>query len=171
VQHSIPVALRLAHLVLGVARYLPVHILRLELVRNLDVQIAVVLVTWPCVEHTGDGLALLNRQDVLEVKHCLFPVSVLCVGPCGELDGLVACSKLDVEPGNDGVDKVGTTDFETVGHVEGEVGDGARVEIEGENRRWVCDNGFDVDSVDEGLGHGGGFERGVVEAPDVVPDY
>jgi hypothetical protein len=161
----------LAHLVLSVTRDLPVHILRLKLVRDLDVQVAVVLLARPSVKHTGYSLALLDGQDVLEIKYSLFPVRVLCVWAGRELDRLVASSKLNVEPGDDGVNKVAAANFEAVGHVEGKVGDRACVEIEGEDGRGVGDDGLDVDGVDEGLGHGSGLEGGVVEAPDVVPDW
>ena len=50
---------------------------------------------------------LLDCQDVPKVEDGLLPVSVLCVGPGGELDGLVAGAELDVEPGDEGVDEVG----------------------------------------------------------------
>jgi hypothetical protein len=148
-----------------------VHILRLELVVDLDVEIAVVLLAGPRVEHTGYALALLDCQDVLEVEDGLLPVRVLCVRARGELDGLVAGGKLNVEPRNHGVDKVAAAHLEVKWAVEGEVGNGARVEIEGKDGGGVGDDGLDVDGVDEGLSHGGGLEGGVVEAPDVVPDW
>jgi hypothetical protein len=161
---------RLAHLVLRAPRNLPMHVLGLELVLDLDIQITVVLITGPGIQDTSNALALLDGQDVLEVEDGLFPVGVLCVGTRGELDGLVAGGELDVEPGDDGVDEVGAAHLKVEGHVEGEVSDSAGVEVEGEDGGGVRDDGFDVDRVDEGLGHGGGFEGRVVEAPDVVPD-
>ena len=95
---------------------------------------------------------------------------VLCVRTSGEADGLVAGGELDVEPGDDGVDEVAAADFHVEGAVEGEVGDGAGVEVKGDDRGGVGDDSLDVDGVDEGLGNGGCLEGGVVEAPDVVPD-
>jgi hypothetical protein len=92
------------------------------------------------------------------------------MGAGAELDGLVASRKLNIEPGNDGVDVVGATDGERVGEVEGEIGDFARVEVEGDERVGIRDDGLEVDSVDERLGEGGALERRVVEAPDIVPD-
>ena len=40
----------------------------------------------------------------------------------------------------------------------------------GDDSAGVGDDGFELDGVDEGFGEGGAFERGVVEAVDVVPD-
>lgn len=129
-----------------------------------------VLLAGLVLQHSADGLALLDCQDVLEVEHGLFPVRVLCVGASGESDGLVAGSELDIEPGNDGVDEVATTHLELVRQMECEIGDCAGVEIEGDDWRWISDDGLDVNGVDERLRHGGGLERSVVEAPDVIPD-
>lgn len=162
--------LLLAHLVLSLARRLPVHIFRVELVRDLDVQITVVLLARPGVECTGYGLTLLDRKHILQIEHRLFPVRVLGVWACRKANRLMAGGKLDVEPGDDGVDEVAAADFEAKGAVEGEVFNSAGIEIEGEDGRGVGDDGFNVDGVDEGFGHGRFFERGVVETPDVVPD-
>lgn len=115
--------------------------------------------------------ALLDGQHVAQVKDGLFPVGVFCVWAGGELDGLVASGELDVKPSNDCVDEVGAAGLELVGKTEGEVGNGALVQIEGDDGSRVGDDGLEVDGVDKRLGHGGGLERGVVEAPDVVPDY
>lgn len=147
------------------------HIVRVELVRDLDIQITVVLLAGLILQHTSDSLAFLDRQDVLEVEDGLLPMCVLCVGPGGEADGLVAGGEFNVEPGDDGVDKVAAADLELEGQVEGEIRDGAGVEVEGDDGGGVGDDGFDVDGVDEGLGHGGRLQGAVVEAPDIVPDY
>ena len=96
----------LAHLVLCLASRLPVHILGLELVGDGDVQVAVVLLAGLILQNTADCLAFFDSQDVLKVEDSLFPVRVLCVRAGGEADGLMAGGKLNVEPGNDGVDKV-----------------------------------------------------------------
>lgn len=108
-------ARRLAHLVHAGTLGLPVHVVGLELVVNGDVEVTVVLLAGLVLEDTRDGLTLLDGQDVLEVKDRLLPVSVFCVGAGGELDGLVAAGKLDVEPGNQRVDEVATADLELVG--------------------------------------------------------
>jgi hypothetical protein len=88
----------------------------------------------------------------------------------GEADRLVAGGEFDIEPGDEGVDVVGSADREVEGSGEGEVLGSAGVEIEGEDSARFSDDGFEVDSVHEGLGEGGEFERGVVEAVDAVPD-
>ena len=109
------------------------HVVRLKLILDLDVQITMVLVARPGVECACDGLALLDCEHVLEVEHGLFPVRVLGVWAGREADRLVACGELNVEPCDDGVDKVAAADLEREGAVEGEVGDGAGVEVEGED--------------------------------------
>jgi len=78
----------------------------------------------------------------------------------------VAGGELDVEPGDEGVDVVGAAHGHVEGEGEGEVGGGAGVEVEGQDGAGVGDDGFEVDGVDEGLGEGGEFEGGVVEAVD-----
>jgi hypothetical protein len=147
-----------------------VHVVRVELVRDVNVEVAVVLFAGSRIEHACDGFAFLDCEHVLEVEDGLFPVRVLCVRARGELDGLVASGELNVEPGNDGMDKVAAADLEAVRAVKGQIGYGARVQVEGEDGRGVGDDGFDVDGVDEGLGHGSCLEGRVVKAPDVIPD-
>lgn len=121
-------------------------------------------------EHALDLLAGLDGEDVLEVEDGLLPVGVLGVGTGGELDGLVAGGELDVEPRDHGVDVVGAAHGEGEGELEGEVCDGAGVQVDGDDRSGVGDNGLELDGVDEGLGESGVLQRAVVEAPDVVPD-
>jgi hypothetical protein len=115
-------------------------------------------------------LSGLDGQNIREVEHGLLPVGVLCVWSGAESDGLVACGEFDVEPGDEGVDVVGAADGELEWEGESEIGDGAGVEVEGEDGAWIGDDGLELDGVDEGFGEGGEFERGVVEAVDVVPD-
>ena len=93
---------------------MPVHVVRVQLVVDGDVEITVVLLAGLVLQDTGDGLALLDCQDVLQVEDSLLPVCVLCVRASGELDGLVAAGELDVEPCDQGVDKVVAADLELI---------------------------------------------------------
>jgi hypothetical protein len=88
-----------------------------------------------------------------------------------ESDWLVASGEFDVEPRHKRVNVVGAAHGELEGQREGEVGDGAGVEIEGEDGARVGNDGLELDGVDEGFGEGGEFERCVVEAVDVIPDW
>lgn len=162
--------MRLAHLVKTPALSRPAHIASLQLVVDSNVQIPPVLLAGLAVESADDLLAGLDGQDVLEVEDGLLPVCVLGVWACGELDWLVAGGKLDVEPGDQGVHVVGAADGELVWEAEGEILHLDGVEVEGDNREWVGDDGLHLDGVDEWLGQGGVLEWGVIEAPDVVPD-
>lgn len=161
---------RLAHLVLAAAAGGAAVVVGLRLVVDRDVEVAAVVPVGLAGELTLDLLAGLNGENVLEVEDGLLPVGVLGVGTGGEADGLVAGGELDVEPCDHGVDVVGAADGEGEGQLEGQVGDSAGVEVEGEDGGRVGDDRLELDGVDQRLGEGGVLERAVVEAPDVVPD-
>jgi hypothetical protein len=160
----------LAHLVLALATNGAALVVGLGLVLETNVEVAGVVLVGSAREHALDLLAGLDGEDVLEVEDGLLPVCVLGVGTGGELDGLVAGGELDVEPRDHGVDVVGAAHGEGEGELEGEVRDGAGVEVDGDDGGGVGDDGLELDGVDEGLGEGGVLQRAVVEAPDVVPD-
>lgn len=142
----------------------------MELVLDINVQISAVLGVGLDLQIACNLLAVLDRQHVLEVKDCLFPVGVFGVGTSREANGLVTCGEVNVEPGHKGVDEVVALDGELEGRGKGEVGHGAGVEVKGEDGRGIGDDSLELDGVDEGLGEGGFLERGVVEAVDIVPD-
>ena len=160
----------LAHLVLSLSLGLTEWILSLELVRDLDIKVTWVLGVWSVGEDTTNLLSLLDGQDITEVEDGLLPVSVLGVWAGREADWLVAGGEIDVEPGDDGVDKVVAAGVEEEWGSEGQVGESALVEVEGQDGGWVGDNGLDLDGVDEWLSEGSLLEWGVVEAVDVVPE-
>lgn len=164
------VNVRLAHDVGALALGLTTLLVGLERILNLDVQISSVAVVGLAEQGTVELLAGLDGEVVVEVEDGLLPVSVLCVGAGAELDGLVAGGEFNVEPGDQSVDVVGAADGEGVRKVEGEIGDLAGVEVEGDERSGVGDDSLKVDSIDEGLGESSALEGSVVEAPDVVPD-
>lgn len=161
---------RLAHDIGALALGLATLLVSLEGILDLDVQISSVALVGLAEKSAIELLAGLDGKVVVEVEDGLLPMRVLCVRAGAELDGLVAGRELNVEPGDQGVHVVGAADGERVGEVEGEIGDLAGVEIEGDERCGVSDDGLEVDSVDQRLGEGGALERRVVEAPDVVPD-
>jgi hypothetical protein len=160
----------LAHLVLALAADRAALVVGLSLVLETNVEVAGVVLVGGAREHALDLLAGLDGENVLEVENGLLPVCVFGVGTGGELDGLVAGGELDVKPRDHGVDVVGAAHGEGEGELEGEVCDGAGVEVDGDDRGGVGDDGLELDGVDEGLGEGGVLQRAVVEAPDVVPD-
>lgn len=160
----------LAHLVLSLSLGLAEWILSLELVRDLNIKITWVLGVWSVGEDTTDLFSLLDGQDITEVEDGLLPVSVLGVWAGREADWLVAGGEIDVEPGDDGVDEVVAAGVEEEWGSEGQVGESALVEVEGQDGGWVGHNGLDLDGVDEWLGEGSLLEWGVVEAIDVVPE-
>lgn len=162
--------MQLAHDVGTLALGLTTLLVGFEVVLNLDIQISSVSLVGLAEKGTVELLASLNGEVVVKVEDGLFPVGVLCVRTSRELDGLVAGREFNVEPGNQGVHVVGAADGERVWEVESEIGDFAGVQIEGDESCGVGDDGLEVNSVDKRLGEGGTLERGVVEAPDVIPD-
>jgi hypothetical protein len=88
----------------------------------------------------------------------------------GEADRLVAGGEINVKPGNECVDEIIAAGIKDERSSKSQVGGCAGVEVEGEDGGGVGNDGFNLDSVDEGLGKSGVLERGVVEAVNVVPD-
>lgn len=161
---------RLAHLVLALALSGTSGVLGQELVLNLDVKVAAVSVVGLDVQGTLNLLASLHGDHVLEVEDSLLPVGVLGVGAGREADGLVGGGEVDVEPGNKGVDEVIAAGRELEGGGEGEVGNLALVEVQGQDRCGVSNHRLHLDRVNQGLGKSSGLEGAVVKAVDVVPD-
>lgn len=169
-QHPILASSHLAHLVRALSTGRPGLVLSLEGVVELDVEVATVLVVGLDLQVALDLLALVDGDDLVEVKDGLLPVGVLCVGARGEADGLVAGGKLNVEPRHQRVNEVVAPGRQAEGYAEGQVGRGALVQVEGQDGGGVRDDGLDVDRVDQGLRQGRLLERRVVEAVDVVPE-
>lgn len=140
-----------AHLELALARGVPVGVVRLEGVVDVDVEVAPVLGVGLDLQDARDLLARLDGEHVLEVEDGLLPVGVLCVRAGGEADRLVAGREVDVEPGDEGVDEVVALDGQLEGGGEGQVGRGAGVEVEGEDGHGVGDDRLELDRVDEGF--------------------
>ena len=137
----------------------PAHVLGLQFVRDANVQIATVLLVGFAAQASLDALAGLDGKYVWKVEDCLLPVCVLCVWTCGELYWLVACAEFNVKPGDHGVYVVGAANGKVEGDVKRQICDGALVQVEGEDRCWVCYDGFHVDCVDEWLGQCGVLQR------------
>jgi hypothetical protein len=95
--------------------------------------------------------SLLHGQDFSEVEDGLFPVRIFGVRACGEANGLMACCEVDIEPCDQGMYEIISTDVKGEGRGESEVGSCACVEIEGEDSGWISDYGFNFDSVNEWL--------------------
>lgn len=162
--------IRLAHLVQAGSLSLAGGVLGLETVFDLDVEIATVLLVGAVVERALNLLSLLDSKHILEVEDGLLPVSVLSVWPSGEADCLVAGGKVNVEPGDKSVDEVIPSGDEVEWAAESQILDRALVKVEGENERWVGNDGLHLDSIDERLRQGGLLERRVVETIDVIPN-
>jgi len=117
------------HLVLAASLGLSRRIIGGELVRDLDIQITLVLLVGLVLQHTSDLLSLLYRQHFSEIEDGLFPMSIFGVRTGRETDRLVASGEINVKPCNQGVDEIITTAIERKGGGESEIGSGAGIEI------------------------------------------
>jgi hypothetical protein len=97
-------------------------------------------------------------------------VGVLGVRASREVDGLVAGAEVDIEPGDKSVDEVAALGSEGVGNLEGKVGGGDGVKVEGDDGARVSHESLHLDSVDEGLVKSDLLHGAVVKAIDIVPD-
>jgi hypothetical protein len=149
---------------------LAVWVVGIQLVLDLDVEISWVLGVRSAVKNTTNLLALLDSKDFTEVEDGLLPVSVLGVWASGETDWLVASGEVNVEPRNKSMDKVISSAVEDEWGCESEVGNGAGVEVEGEDCGWVGNNSLDLNCVDKRLSKSSLLERRIIEAVDVIPD-
>lgn len=159
-----------SHLVLAHALRIPAAVGGRKVVMNGNVQVAVILLVRLVCHDAGDLLAFLDGQGLAQVENCLLPVRVLSVRTGREADRLVASAELDIEPCNQGVDEVVPSYGQLPLLCECKVLLGDGVQVEGDHRCRICDDSLHLDGVDKRLGQGGGFQRRVVEAIDVVPD-
>lgn len=104
------------------------------------------------------------------MKETHLPVGILGVGSSGELDGLVAAGKLDVEPGEEGVNVVISGGLDGKVGLEGQVLllDGGDVDVL--DLAGLGDDRLEIDGVDEGLSESDLLDAAVVETVDVVPE-
>jgi hypothetical protein len=126
-----------------------------QLVGYLDVEIALVFVVGFVLEDAAYLLSLLYGQDFSEVEDGLLPVRIFGVRACGEADWLMACCEVDIEPSDQGMYEIISTDVKGEGRGKSEVGGFACVEIEGEDSSRISDYGFDFDGVNEWLSQSG----------------
>jgi hypothetical protein len=90
-----------------------------QLVTNLHIQIPLILTIGLILQNASDLLSLLNRQDLSQIKHRLFPMRVFRVWARTKADGLMTRGEIDIEPCNKGVDEVVATAVEHEGRGEG----------------------------------------------------
>lgn len=99
----------LAHLV--VVALLTRRELPLKLHGHVEIKVPVVPLVGLHCELADDLFARLDGEIIVQIKHCLFPVSVSRLRGCGEACALVAFGELDIEVGDEGVDVVVATDL------------------------------------------------------------
>ena len=125
-------------------RLLPLHgaKLSLKLVFNINVEIARVLVIGLARQGTGELLAGIDSEHVLQIKHSLFPVGVFAPGACEQRGSsasspwqerphrtltsrkhhrLVAMSEFHIKVANQGVAEVLASKLNAEGNLKGQV--------------------------------------------------
>ena len=85
-------------------------------------------------------------------------------------NGFVAGSKFNVEPGDKGMNKVIALNAEAERSSEGKIGWCDSVEIESQDRAWICYKSFDFDCIDKWFCERILLHWREIEAVDVVPD-
>jgi hypothetical protein len=146
-------------------------VLRFHFVVNRNIKISPVAVVGSAAELAAHALTSLCRQHVGEVEDGLLPVRILGMRACAESHRLVAGAELDVEPCDEGVHVVGTSNREIEWEAEREIGGCDGVEVQCDHCTRVGDDSLELHGVDERFGKGGKLERCVVEAVDIIPDY
>ena len=142
----------------------------IELVRDGNIEVTLVLVIRLVLQHSGNNLALFHSKDITQIEDSLFPVSVLGMRAGRESDGLVACGEVDIKPGNQSVDEVVALSRKGEGGLERGVRCLDSVKVKGNDGARVADNSLHFDSVDKRLGKSNLLHWAVVEAPHIVPD-
>lgn len=117
------------------------------MIRDLDVEVALILIIGFVHEDASDLLSLLYSQDFSEIEDSLLPVGIFGMWTCRKADGFVACGKVDIEPGYQSMYEVISADIEGEGRGEGEVAGLASIKVECKNGSWVGNHSFDFDCV------------------------
>ena len=90
----------------------PPRLLSFGLVVKRNVQIPAVRIVGSTGQLSTYRLTRLDRQNIGEVEDRLLPMGVLGVWPSAEAHWLVAGGELDVKPGDQGVNVVGSSDVQ-----------------------------------------------------------
>jgi len=106
----------------------------------------------------------------MEIEHGLLPMGVLSVRACRELDRLMAFGELDIEPSDEGMNKVVPADIEGERSFESEVRGVNRIEVERDDGGRISHDSFHVNRIHQRLTHCSCFEWSVVETPNIIPD-
>nr|POF18569.1 hypothetical protein CFP56_63113 [Quercus suber] len=141
-------AFPLAHFVLAMTLGHPVYVFGARFVIDGDVQISSVGHVGFAAELTIYDFSYFDGKNIGKVKHSLFPMRVFGVRTSRKADGFVACRELYVEPCNESMDIIGTTDIDVERQFKSQVGRSDGVQIESQNSARIGDHGFELDGID-----------------------
>ena len=149
---------------------IPRLILGVQLVVDLDVEITLILGVGFVCEIACHAFAFLDGKNFAKIKNSLLPVRVFGMRTSRESNGFMTSGKVNVEPGDKGVNKVVSLATEAEGRGKCEVSGCDRVEIDCEYRARISDKGFHLDCVHQWLGQSVLLHWRKVEAVDIVPN-
>jgi len=109
-------------------------VLGIEVVIDFNIEITFVLCIWLVCEIPRHALALLDCEHFAKIEDRLLPVRIFGMGAGGESNWFVAGGKVDVEPGDQSVNKVIPLATKAKGSREGEFSGCNCVEVDCENR-------------------------------------
>jgi len=147
-----------------------------------DIQVSFILTVRSTCEFPIDNLVALQsikgdekrtytyNKRILQVKHSLFPVRVLCVWPCTEPHRFMTRLESNIKPRNNRVYEIVScsTEFEIC--EESEIADRTSIEIEVEDSIRVGDDGFEFDGINQGLSQCDCCNGGEVETIHGFPE-
>lgn len=121
------------HPVEAAALRVPHRIHGFELVRDVDIKVALVLVVRFVLKDAGHSLFLLNSKHIAQVEYRLLPVGISRMRSGGKANRLVACRKVNIEPRNQRMNEVVALGMERERRFECQLFGGDGVEINGQD--------------------------------------
>ena len=118
-----------------------------QLVVDFDVEVALILCVGFVCEIACHTLTFLDCKDFAKIENGLLPMRVFGMRTGREPNRFVTRGKVDIEPGDEGMNEIVSLATEAEGSGKGEFGGCDSVEVDGENRTWIRDEGFQFDCI------------------------
>ena len=86
----------------------------MKLIGEIDIQIPLFQSVRPRGQESRHLFTFFHCQDLAEVKYSLLPVGIFRVRTCRKGDRLMASAEFNIEPCDEGVDKIRSSDLQGV---------------------------------------------------------
>lgn len=140
-----------SHLVFARPLCHPQMIICFKVVLDCDVKVTLLLLIWFTRQGASNLLALFNRQDFPQIKNCLLPMCISCMWASCKFYGLVACSEVDIKPGNEGMNEVAPAAIQDEWSLESQIRRGDGVKIDHEHCRGIGNTSLHFDGINKGF--------------------